>query len=338
MTLPHAPQRPPLRENFPVPDSSFAAQPTPSTRPVKDCLPALDALLARLESIVLGKGEAIRLAVTCLLAEGHLLIEDTPGLGKSTLAMALARGFGLEQAKLACTNDLLPSDLLGMSIWEPEARQMRFVPGPIFTQVLLADELNRAPSKTQSALLEAMEERRVSIDGATRSLPSPFFVIATQNPLDQVGVSPLPESQLDRFMMRLTLGFPDAEAELALLRSGDQRSQAQAISAYLQASELLALQREASGIHAAEPILIYIRDLLRASRQGSTRPLSPRAGLALLRAARATALLARRDHVEPDDVQAVWTPLVSHRLGSTHDGPTRGAELAAALLESVPAP
>ncbi|MCS6996796.1 MAG: AAA family ATPase [Casimicrobiaceae bacterium] len=318
------------------------AVPSPSAASEADFLAeserALTAVCARLSSIVLGKLEAVRVAVACLIAEGHLLIEDAPGLGKSTLAVALARAFGLDYTKVACTNDLLPSDLLGLSVWDPEARTMRFVPGPIFTQVLLADELNRAPSKTQSALLEAMEERRVSVDGLTRALPEPFFVIATQNPLDQVGVSPLPESQLDRFMMRLSLGYPDAQAELALLRKGDQRAQAQALSALLSPSALAALQRRAASLYVAEPVLHYVHALLSASRQGMTRPLSPRAGLALLRAARAWALLNGRDHVLPDDVQAVWTPVVSHRLGSTHDGPARGAELARGLLESVAAP
>lgn len=298
----------------------------------------LDPLFDRLDSIVLGKKQAIRLAVACLIAQGHLLIEDAPGLGKSTLAVALARAFGLDYAKLPCTNDLLPSDLLGLSIFEPETRSMRFVPGPVFTQVLLADELNRAPSKTQSALLEAMEERKVTVDGVTRELPSPFFVIATQNPLDQVGVSPLPESQLDRFMMRLTLGFPDETAEMQLLQSGDLRGLAQATAALMTAEGLLVLQANAAAVHAALPIVGYVRALLVASRQGATRPLSPRAGLALLRAARAWAFLAGRDHVEPEDVQTVWSPVVSHRLGSTHDGPARGAELARILLESVPAP
>jgi len=298
----------------------------------------IDALFERLDSIVLGKRAAIRLAVTCLIAEGHLLIEDAPGLGKSTLAVALARAFGLEYSKLACTNDLLPSDLLGMSVWDAEARSMRFVPGPVFTQVLLADELNRAPSKTQSALLEAMEERRVSIDGETRELPAPFFVIATQNPLDQVGVSPLPESQLDRFMMRLSLGFPDAEAELELLRRGDQRREAQSTGAIVTPAGLRALQTAAANVHVAEALLTYVRDLLTASRQGATRPLSPRSGLALVRAARAWALLAGRGHVEPDDIQTVWPAVTSHRLGSTHDGPARGATLATQVLAMVPAP
>jgi MoxR-like ATPase len=299
---------------------------------------SLDPLFDRLDSIVLGKKQAIRLAVACLIAQGHLLIEDAPGLGKSTLAVALARGFGLEYAKLPCTNDLLPSDLLGLSIFEAETRSMRFVPGPVFTQVLLADELNRAPSKTQSALLEAMEERKVTVDGVTRELPSPFFVIATQNPLDQVGVSPLPESQLDRFMMRLTLGFPDEAAEMQLLQSGDLRGLAQATPPLMTAEGLIALQAHAAAVHAALPIVAYVRALLVASRQGATRPLSPRAGLALLRAARAWALIAGRSHLEPEDVQTVFSPVVSHRLGGTHDGPARGAELARSLLESVPAP
>ncbi|HQA33200.1 MAG TPA: AAA family ATPase, partial [Casimicrobium huifangae] len=226
----------------------------------------------QLDSIVLGKSSVTRLAVTCLLAQGHLLIEDAPGLGKSTLALALAKTFGLQYTKVACTNDLLPSDLLGLSIWDSSAQQMRFTAGPIFAQLLLADELNRAPSKTQSALLEAMEERQVTVDGETRALPQPFFVIATQNPLDQVGVSPLPESQLDRFMMRLTLGFPDADAEIALLRGGDRRGDATRLGAVITADSLLRLQALIEQVHVADPILRYIQQLLAASRTGATRP------------------------------------------------------------------
>jgi MoxR-like ATPase len=292
----------------------------------------------QLNSIVLGKSEITRLAVTCLLAQGHLLIEDAPGLGKSTLAVALAKTFGLAYTKVPCTNDLLPSDLLGLSIWDANSQSMRFTPGPIFSQVLLADELNRAPSKTQSALLEAMEERQVSVDGVSRALPHPFFVIATQNPMDQVGVSPLPESQLDRFMMRLTLGFPDAKAELDLLRGGDRRDAAINAKATLTPESLVKLQAVIAGIHVAEPILQYVQQLLAASRTGATRPLSPRAGLALLRAARAFALQAGRDHALPEDVQAVWAAVVSHRLGASHDSLTKGIQLAQSILVSVGAP
>jgi MoxR-like ATPase len=292
----------------------------------------------QLDSIVLGKTEITRLAVTCLLAQGHLLIEDAPGLGKSTLAVALAKTFGLAYTKVPCTNDLLPSDLLGLSIWDANTRSMRFTPGPIFSQVLLADELNRAPSKTQSALLEAMEERQVSVDGVSRALPTPFFVIATQNPMDQVGVSPLPESQLDRFMMRLTLGFPDAKAELDLLRGGDRRDAAIHAKATLSAEALVKLQSIIASIHVAEPILLYVQQLLAASRTGATRALSPRAGLALLRAARAFALQSGRDHVLPDDVQAVWGAVVGHRLGASHDSMNKGYQLARDVLVSVGAP
>ena len=292
----------------------------------------------QLDSIVLGKSSVTRLAVTCLLAQGHLLIEDAPGLGKSTLALALAKTFGLQYTKVACTNDLLPSDLLGLSIWDSSAQQMRFTAGPIFAQLLLADELNRAPSKTQSALLEAMEERQVTVDGETRALPQPFFVIATQNPLDQVGVSPLPESQLDRFMMRLTLGFPDADAEIALLRGGDRRGGATRLGAVITADALLRLQALIEQVHVADPILRYIQQLLAASRTGATRPLSPRAGLALLRAARAEALQTGRDHVLPDDVQAVWAAVVGHRLGASHDSLGKGAQLASTVLAGVAAP
>lgn len=292
----------------------------------------------QLDSIVLGKTAVTRLAVTCLLAQGHLLIEDAPGLGKSTLALALAKTFGLAYNKVPCTNDLLPSDLLGLSIWDSNAQAMRFTPGPIFAQVLLADELNRAPSKTQSALLEAMEERLVTVDGVTRDLPLPFFVIATQNPLDQVGVSPLPESQLDRFMMRLTLGFPDASAEIALLRGGDRRSGATRLQAVLTAEALVKLQALVDQVHVSDAVLGYIQQLLASSRTGATRPLSPRAGLATVRAARAEALQSGRDHVLPDDVQAVWTAVVSHRVSASHDSLGKGVQLATALLAGVPTP
>ncbi len=292
----------------------------------------------QLDSIVLGKSGVTRLAVTCLLAQGHLLIEDAPGLGKSTLALALAKTFGLDYNKVPCTNDLLPSDLLGLSIWDGTAQAMRFTPGPIFSQLLLADELNRAPSKTQSALLEAMEERQVSVDGVSRNLPSPFFVIATQNPLDQVGVSPLPESQMDRFMMRLSLGFPSAAAEIELLRGGDRRVGALALTPVLTGDALQKLQKLIEQIRVSEPVLVYVQQLLAASRTGATRPLSPRAGLALLRASRAEALQSGRDHVLPDDVQAVWSAVVSHRLGGSHDSLTKGVQLAQAVLIGVPTP
>ena len=298
----------------------------------------LSEIHQQLNSIVLGKTEVTRLAITCLLAQGHLLIEDAPGLGKSTLALALAKTFGLAYNKVPCTNDLLPSDLLGLSIWDSTAQAMRFTPGPIFAQVLLADELNRAPSKTQSALLEAMEERQVTVDGVSRDLPSPFFVIATQNPLDQVGVSPLPESQLDRFMMRLTLGFPSAAAEIALLRGGDRRASAIKLGSVLPPDALAKLQSLIEQIHVSEPVLVYVQQLLNASRSGATRPLSPRAGLALLRAARAEALQSGRDHVLPDDVQAVWSAVVSHRLSASHDSLTKGGQLASAVLMGVAAP
>lgn len=298
----------------------------------------LDEIHQQLDSIVLGKSAVTRLAVTGLLAQGHLLIEDAPGLGKSTLALALAKTFGLAYNKVPCTNDLLPSDLLGLSIWDSTAQAMRFTPGPIFAQVLLADELNRAPSKTQSALLEAMEERLVTVDGVTRELPQPFFVIATQNPLDQVGVSPLPESQLDRFMMRLTLGFPDAEAEIALLRGGDRRSGATRLQSVLTADALVKLQTLVDQVHVSEAVLSYVQQLLAASRAGATRPLSPRAGLATVRAARAEALQSGRDHVLPDDVQTVWTAVVSHRVSASHDSLSKGVQLAKTLLAGVTAP
>lgn len=314
---------------------SFFVSPSPH---IATACKLLGEIHQQLDSIVLGKSGVTRLAVTCLLAQGHLLIEDAPGLGKSTLALALAKTFGLVYNKVPCTNDLLPSDLLGLSIWDGTAQAMRFTPGPIFAQLLLADELNRAPSKTQSALLEAMEERQVSVDGVSRNLPSPFFVIATQNPLDQVGVSPLPESQMDRFMMRLSLGFPSAAAEIELLRGGDRRVGALALTPVLAGDVLQKLQKLIEQIRVSEPLLVYVQQLLAASRTGATRPLSPRAGLALLRASRAEALQSGRDHVLPDDVQAVWSAVVSHRVGASHDSLTKGVQLAQAVLMGVPAP
>jgi MoxR-like ATPase len=289
----------------------------------------LDALIDQVSEVILGKDVAIRQSVTCLLAGGHLLIEDLPGVGKTTLAHALAISLGLRFSRVQFTSDLLPADIVGVSVYERAASDAggvgaaatavgRFVfhPGPIFSEILLADEVNRATPKTQSALLEAMEERQVSIEGATRALPEPFFVIATQNPFHQIGTFPLPESQLDRFMMCIALGYPDARAERALLEGEDRRTLMKRLARILDPAMLNALQAEARAVHASSALLDYIQALVAATRHATAfaEGLSPRGALALLQAARAWAMLAQRDHVLPEDVQAVWVPVVNHRL------------------------
>ncbi|MCX7814390.1 MAG: AAA family ATPase [Tepidimonas ignava] len=299
--------------------------------------PLIDALLQQLTTVVLGKDEAVRQALTCLLADGHLLIEDVPGVGKTTLAQALARTLGLRLARVQFTADLLPSDVVGASVWDRERRSFVFHPGPVFADVLLADEINRASPRTQSALLEAMEERQVTVDGVTHPLPQPFFVIATQNPLEQVGTQPLPESQLDRFLMRLSLGYPDAAAERALLRGQDRRELLSTLPALTDAAGLRALQHAAAAVGVADALLDTLQALLHATRSGGrfAQGLSPRAGLALLRAARAYALLQGRAYVAPDDLYAVVVPVAAHRLrpapGVAHDS----AALLRALLQEL---
>lgn len=281
--------------------------------------PLIASLLQQLTTVVVGKNDVVRQALTCLLAGGHLLIEDVPGVGKTTLAQALARTLGLRFARVQFTADLMPSDLTGASVWDRQEGRFTFHPGPLFTEVLLADEINRASPKTQSALLEAMEERQVSVDGATHRLPQPFFVIATQNPFEQSGTQALPESQLDRFLMRLSLGFPDPEAERALLRGEDRSALLQRLPALADAATLLALQHAAAAVRVAEPLLDTLQALLDATRHGGrfVHGLSPRAGLALLRAARAHAFVHGRDYVAPDDLHAVLVPVAAHRLVST---------------------
>ncbi|MFZ6771467.1 AAA family ATPase [Undibacterium sp. SXout7W] len=266
--------------------------------------------------IIIGKELQIRQALSCLLAGGHLLIEDLPGVGKTTLAHALAISLGLRFNRLQFTSDLLPADVVGISIFDREKNQFIFHPGPVFSQVLLADEINRATPKTQSSLLEAMEERQVSVEGQTRSLPAPFFVIATQNPAHQVGTFALPESQLDRFLMCLSLGYPDASAERALLMGEDRRSLLTHLPAVMKAEELLIAQQALKQIHASSSLIDYVQALAQATRQGDlfAEGMSPRASIALLQAARAWAALEGRDHVLPEDVQAVLIPVVSHRL------------------------
>ncbi|MGX4641751.1 AAA family ATPase [Massilia sp. SYSU DXS3249] len=276
----------------------------------------LHAAARQVNQVVVGKDQQVRLAFTCLLAGGHLLIEDVPGVGKTTLAHALALSLGLKFNRVQFTSDLLPADVAGISVYEREKNGFTFHPGPIFTQVLLADEINRATPKTQSGLLEAMEERQVSIDGQTRPLPEPFFVIATQNPAHQVGTFPLPESQLDRFLMCLSLGYPDAAAERALLMGEDRRAMLRELAPAMSPLELIDAQGALRGIHASSALIDYVQALAQASRGGNlfAEGLSPRAAIALLQAGRAWAALEGRDHVLPEDIQAVLVPVCAHRL------------------------
>lgn len=277
----------------------------------------LEQCLTRLNQVVLGKPQQVRLAVTCLLAQGHLLLEDVPGMGKTTLSHALARVMGLAFQRIQFTADLLPGDILGTSVFDRERSSFVFHPGPIFTELVLADEINRATPKTQSALLEAMEEGQVSIDGATRALPDPFFVIATQNPVTQGGTFALPESQLDRFLMRLSLGYPDKEAEHALLMGSSGRAVVHEIEPVFDHLGLKAAQQSAASVMASDALIDYILRLLTASRTQQAQfaqGLSPRAGLALLAATKAWAYLEGRSYAIPEDVQAVLPAVVSHRL------------------------
>ena len=296
----------------------------------------LTDLLAALNGVLLGKEQQVKLAVTCLLAGGHLLIEDLPGMGKTTLAEALARAFGLAFKRVSFTSDLLPADLTGINVFDPASASFHFQPGPLFTQVLLADEINRASPRTQSALLEAIASGRVSVDGVTHPLPQPFVVIATQNGLDQLGTSPLPESQLDRFLMRLSLGFPSREAETAMLAGRGQRSSA--LGELVRPGALLELQEQVSRQHCEGALIAYVMDLLEASRRSGEghAPLSPRAGLALLQAARAGSLLEGRTFVTPADVQAVFRAVAEHRLDSGQPARDAGHH-SQALLQSVDA-
>ncbi|MAT66515.1 MAG: AAA family ATPase [Gammaproteobacteria bacterium] len=278
--------------------------------------PFIAPVFSALNGIILGKEQSLRLALACLLARGHLLVEDLPGVGKTTLAHALAAVLGLDYQRIQFTSDLLPADILGISIFDRESGRFRFHPGPVFAQLVLADEINRATPKTQSALLEAMEEGQVTLEGTTRALPEPFFVIATQNPTYQIGTFPLPESQLDRFLMRLHLGYPDTAAERELLAGVSRRELIRDQAPLLDPQQLAELQAAVARIHASPALLDYIQALLAASRDsGHYRSgLSPRAGLALLQAARAWVLIDGRDHVLPDDIQAVLAAVVGHRL------------------------
>jgi MoxR-like ATPase len=290
-------------------------------------------------SIILGKETQVRLALACLLARGHLLIEDLPGVGKTTLAHVLARSLGLQFHRIQFTSDMLPADIIGVSVYEREGGTFRFHPGPVFAQVILADEVNRATPKTQSALLEAMEEHQVTAEGETRKLPSPFFVIATQNPSEQVGTFPLPESQLDRFAMRIELGYPDREAERALLSGTDRRDLLAALEPAMTPAELVDLQARAQRVHAAPALLDYVQAIVEYTRRSPdyVAGLSPRAALGLLHAARAWALIEGRDKVLPEDVQAILPGVAAHRLRPAHDS-SRRVDVGAQLLAAVPIP
>mgnify|MGYP000199267709 CR=1 FL=1 len=297
----------------------------------------LDKALNQIGQIVVGNPQALRLALCCLLARGHLLIEDLPGVGKTTLAHALARVLGLEFNRIQFTSDLLPADIIGVSIFEQQSNRFRFQPGPLFASVVLADEINRATPKAQSALLEAMEERQVTNDGETHRLPQPFFVIATQNPRHQIGTFPLPESQLDRFLMRIELGYPDRKAERSLLAGGDRRAMLNDLQPTLNGPVLIELQQRVGDIRTSTALLDYVQDVIEATRRHPhfNGGLSPRAGLGLLRSAQAWALMGGRDVVLPEDVQAVLEPVVSHRLQANEQSTIAVADQIRTLIQSV---
>ena len=294
-------------------------------------------LVDQISTIIVGKRPQIEDCVACMLAGGHLLIEDIPGVGKTTLAHALAVSLGLRFSRTQFTADLMPSDLIGVSVYERSREAFVFHPGPVFAQVLLADEINRAGPKTQSALLEAMEEHQVSVEGETRPLPEPFFVIATQNPNDQLGTYPLPESQLDRFLMCITLGYPDQASERALLAGQDRREAIQGLRAVMTPDELRTAQKAVLAVHASDALLDYLQALIAATRSGRwfVEGLSPRAGIAVLRAARARALLDQRGYVAPDDVQAHLAQTIAHRLVPVGGAGRGRVEQVRAMVEAV---
>jgi MoxR-like ATPase len=300
----------------------------------------LTRLKAQISTIIVGKAARVDDAIACLLAGGHLLIEDVPGVGKTTLAHVLAVSLGLKFARVQFTADLMPSDLVGVTVYERQREAFVFHPGPVFAQVLLADEINRAGPKTQSALLEAMEEQQVSVDGETRLLPQPFFVIATQNPGDQLGTYALPESQLDRFLMCITLGYPDAKSERELLAGTDRREALARLQPVMTPAELMEIMAEVRRVHASEPLLDYLQALIAATRAGHwfVEGLSPRAGIGVLRLARARALIAQRDFVSPDDVQAILPQAIAHRLVPVPGAGRGRREQVRAMIESVALP
>jgi len=300
----------------------------------------INTLTEEVGRVILGKREQVRLALCCLLAEGHLLIEDIPGIGKTTLAKVLAEILGMEFRRIQCTSDMLPGDILGVSVFEQTAGTFRFHPGPIFTHVLLTDEINRSTPKTQSALLEAMEERQVTLEGETRPLPRPFFVIATQNPLELAGTFPLPESQLDRFLLRIELGYPDRSSEHDLLRGGGTSRELAQIKPMLTPEKVIHFQQMAAGVHVSDTLVEYIQNILDFTRTSSLfhMGLSPRGGLFLLRAARSWALISGRDFVVPEDVQKILPYVAGHRLRKADGQGEMVRDELMALLLSVPVP
>jgi MoxR-like ATPase len=301
----------------------------------------LHKVIHEAEQVILGKPHQIRLALACLLAKGHLLIEDLPGVGKTTLAHVLASTLGLQFQRIQFTSDMLPADILGVSVYQRDSSDFKFHPGPIFNQMILADEINRATPKTQSALLEAMEEQQVTIEGQTHRLPVPFFVIATQNPSYQIGTFPLPESQLDRFLMRIQLGYPDTQAERGLLSGVDRREIVAKLTPQMETAELLTLQQQVRQVFVSPALLDYIQAILRHTRESAryVHGLSPRAGLSLLAAARGWALLDGRNAVIPEDIQIVLPGVASHRLQSVQDVQiSDGDKLARELIEAVAIP
>ena len=299
-----------------------------------------DQIVVHVSKVVLGKEDQIRLALTCLLAGGHLLIEDIPGIGKTTLAKVLSLCLGLNFRRIQCTSDMLPGDILGVSVFERKSSSFLFHPGPIFSQVLLADEINRATPKTQSALLEAMEERQVTVEGKTRALEQPFFVIATQNPIEQSGTFPLPESQLDRFLMRIDLGYPNRAAEKRLLSQGETRRSLADLKPLLTSKDVLMLQQQVGKVKVSDALLEYVQDLLGFTRQSLHFHvgLSPRAGLNLLAAAKSRAYMQQRDYALPEDLQQVMPWVVGHRLRSRDEGVELPRERLMSILLEVPLP
>ncbi|MBP6336594.1 MAG: AAA family ATPase [Vitreoscilla sp.] len=300
----------------------------------------LSQLRSQISTIIVGKETQIADSLACLLAGGHLLIEDVPGVGKTTLAHALAVSLGLQFSRVQFTADLMPSDLVGVSVFERQREGFTFHPGPVFAQVLLADEINRAGPKTQSALLEAMEEQQVTVDGETRALPKPFFVIATQNPSEQLGTYPLPESQLDRFLMCITLGYPDAKAERGLLNGADRRDLMAALRPVMTNAQLADAMAAVRAVHVSDALLDYLQALIAATRSGRwfVEGLSPRAGIGVLRLARARALLAGREFVTPDDLQALLPQAIAHRLVPVHGAGRGRREQVRAMVQAVPLP
>jgi len=300
----------------------------------------IEKAIAAIETIILGKSNQIELAVCCLIARGHCLIEDLPGVGKTTLSQTIAQVFGLDFNRIQFTSDLLPADILGVSIFDPEQQVFKFHPGPVFAHFILADEINRATPKTQSALLEAMEERQITVEGATHRLEEPFFVIGTQNPLDQSGTFPLPESQLDRFMMKISLGYPDQAAERALLSGGNPREMMFRMESVVSKGRFIEIQSAVDHVHCSEPLLTYVQHLIQATRNPGlfVYGLSPRAGLAVIQASRSWALMKGRSHAEPGDVQSVFGAIADHRLtpSEQHSRPTM--DLVNDLIEQTPIP